>query len=102
MARARQQSQQPIFRDSSPVLTGRTIFYIGLGLAAVALSLATLRVDPLILIGAVLAIVGLVVVFKYPFAGFFIYVTLYYLRLGERFPAVAPLRLELVFSCWCR
>jgi probable O-glycosylation ligase (exosortase A-associated) len=80
------------------MVTGRMVFYFGVGVAIVAVSLATMRVDPLYLIGGIIGILGLLAVFKYPFFGFFLYATLYFLRPGERFPGLAPLRLELVFG----
>ena len=91
-------STQVAFREPGNFITGRTIFYVGLAVAIVGLSLATLEVDPLFLVGGVLGIIGLLLVFKYPFFGFFIYVALYFLRPGERFPSLAPLRLELVYG----
>jgi len=89
---------QPGTGDSSRIVTGKTVFYVGLAIAIVGLSLATLRVDPLILAGGIIGIVALFAVLKYPFFGFFVYMALYFIRPGERYPSLAPLRLELLFG----
>lgn len=93
-----QYQSPPQLREPATLVSGKMIFYIGLAAAIVGLSLATLRVDPVLLIGGILGILGLLLVFKYPFFGFFIYAMLYFLRPGERFESLAPLRLELVFG----
>jgi len=51
-----------------------------------------------ILIAAVVIPVCAVLIFRYPYSGFFIYMFVYYVRPGERFPALEPLRIELTFG----
>ncbi|PWB76158.1 hypothetical protein C3F09_01000 [candidate division GN15 bacterium] len=89
---------QSHLREPETLVTGKTVFYVGLATAIIGLSAATLKVDPAILIGSIIGLLGLLLVFKYPFFGFFLYALLYFLRPGERYPALAPLRLELVFG----
>ena len=62
---------QPHLHDTGTLVTGKTMFYAGLGVAIVGISLATLRVDPAMLIGGIIGVLGLLMVFKYPFFGFF-------------------------------
>jgi len=89
---------QSHLRDPGTLVTGKTVFYVGLAIAIAGISLATLKVDPVFLIGGIIGLLGLLLVFKYPFFGFFLYAVLYFLRPGERYVALAPLRLELVFG----
>jgi len=88
----------PIASSSGPLVSATTIgylFYIGVIVVVSAMSLV---IDPLYIIGALIGMLGLFLVFRYPFFGFVLYLLLYFLRPGERFPALAPLRVELTFG----
>ncbi|MGQ9561863.1 MAG: hypothetical protein ACUVWA_15340 [Candidatus Oleimicrobiaceae bacterium] len=71
------------------------LFYIGVIVVVSAMSLV---IDPPYIIGALIGMPGLFLVFHYPFFGFVLYLLPYFLRPGERFPALAPLRLKLTFG----
>lgn len=90
--------RQPRVGRSNPLVTGTALGYVVyIGLIVVA-SAASLVVDPLFVIGGLLGLLGLFLVFRYPFFGFVLYLFLYFLRPGERFAALAPLRIELTFG----
>ncbi len=72
--------------------------YIGYVILVVMAGLAAMVVDSIFVIGGVLAITGLIVVMRFPFLGFLIYTVIYFLRPGERFEALAPLRIEFSFG----
>ncbi len=57
-------------------------------------------INPLYIIGGVVAAAVIVVILKYPFFGFFIYLTIYYFRPAERLPGLAAIRLELIFGAF--
>ena len=55
-------------------------------------------VPPVYLIAGVVAIMAATLILRYPFFGFVTYMIIYFLRIGERLPFLAPLRVELVFG----
>jgi len=88
----------PVTPRQGPLVSANALMYLGyLGLIVVA-SAAALVFDPLYVIGALLGSLGLFLIFRYPFFGFVLYLFLYFLRPGERFTALAPLRVELTFG----
>lgn len=88
----------PVTPHHGPLVSANTLMYLGyIGLIVIA-SAAALVVDPLYVIGALLGLLGLFLIFRYPFFGFILYLFLYFLRPGERFIALAPLRVELTFG----
>ena len=77
---------------SAPVhATGAGILVIATGLAAV-LALAILFADPLFGIAGMVGLVLVWVVFEVPFVGIILYMVVQYLRPGDMFPVLAPLR----------
>ena len=83
---------------SGPVVTAATLGYAAyFGLIVVA-SIASLFVDALFIVGGLIGLLGLFVIFRYPFVGFIVYMLIYFLRPGERVEALAPLRIELTFG----
>lgn len=74
-----------------------TLYSLGLiGIGAAIINF----IHPFYIIGLVLAGSALVVMLKYPFSGFLVYLAIYYLRPGERIEGLAALRLELVFGAF--
>ncbi|MEK7775708.1 MAG: hypothetical protein AAB305_07475, partial [Candidatus Zixiibacteriota bacterium] len=72
-------------------LTLFILLCIGCGISAVF-------VNPLFIIGAILVILNVLMVLKYPMWGMLIYLIIYLLRPGELYPSLAPLRAELLIG----
>lgn len=72
----------------------------GLALAGVLLcavmGLAITRIPPLMLIGGVMGLFCGLIILRYPYGGLLLYTIVYMWRPAENYPALAPLRLELV------
>lgn len=83
--------------DSQSSALGRRIalFAIALLISAVA-GAAVVHVNPLLVLGAILCCIFVLTVMQWPFVGLLFYVLIYVLRVGEMYPALAPLRLERV------
>ena len=68
---------------------------VGISLS-VCLGVTVVRLPPLMVVGAVAALVSGYVVLRYPFIGLLCYTIVYMWRPGELYPPLAPLRLERV------
>jgi putative inorganic carbon (HCO3(-)) transporter len=79
----------------------RAAYYTFYALFLLLIGAATVRlINPLYIIGGVVAATVIVVILKYPFFGFFIYLAIYYMRPGERLLGLGALRLELMFGAF--
>jgi probable O-glycosylation ligase (exosortase A-associated) len=84
--------------ESRLFISKKTLLYLGYIVGLVIISIAAMFVDPLFIIGGAGAIIILALVVKYPFFGFFLYLTIYIMRPGERLPALGAIRLELLIG----
>lgn len=66
----------------------------GLMVFAAAVGIALIFLDPLLVFGAVIGIGAVLIVMREPFLGLLAYTLIFQLRLGEMYPALAPLRVE--------
>jgi O-antigen ligase len=85
--------------DAQSAALGRRIalFIVAL-LVSVAAGAAMARVNPLLVFGVVFCGIFVLAVMRWPFVGLLVYVIVYVLRLGELYPALAPLRIERVIG----
>ncbi len=79
-------------------ISGKALFYAAYVIGLLLIGLAAMQINPLLIIGGVVGIVGLVVIIQYPIVGFIAYLLVYFIRPGERFEALAALRLELLLG----
>ncbi len=93
-----QKIEQPALSEPRTYISRKTLFYIGYIIALLIIAAAALEVDPIFIIGGVIGVTCLVLVVKYPFFGLLLYMVVYFLRPGERFPALAPIRVELILG----
>ncbi|HEU4752741.1 MAG TPA: hypothetical protein VFU47_06500, partial [Armatimonadota bacterium] len=80
------------------------VFWTGLSLllmvgAAAVVAAGLLSLSAPIVVAAVLAFLGCLVILANPYAGVLLFLTLLYVRPEQFFPQVAPLRLPFVLSC---
>lgn len=90
------------YSTSAPsYLSARTLLYALYILGVVFLGLLATRINPLYLIGVIVAGTVALTTLKYPFFGLLIYLTIYFLRPGERFlEAIGALRIEFLFGAF--
>jgi putative inorganic carbon (hco3(-)) transporter len=72
-------------------LTLFLLLCVGSGIAAV-------YINPLFVIAGILVLLNVLLVLKYPMWGMIIYLIVYLLRPGEMYPALAPLRAEMLIG----
>lgn len=77
-------------------LSPKSLLYIAYVVGVVLIGVAICRIDPTYFIAAIIGLVILYLTWKYHFFGLCVYMTIYFLRPGERFTALESLRLELL------
>ncbi len=90
--------QDATFGTTRSIITPLHIYWLALILISITFGLAAMFVDPLYLIAAIPAIVVGVAMIKYQFFGLVVYLAVFTLRIGEMYPALAALRLELLLG----
>ncbi len=91
------QSKQPrLLLNPRAIITTRFVLYSVYAFIAAGLGLLSVLFSPFYVIGGVAGILVFGLVLRYPYFGFILYMLIYILRPGERFPELAPLRLELL------
>ncbi len=92
-------AERPDLTSSAETVLGRRIVYfLAITLIGIALGLAATRIPLLFLVGLLGGVVCLVLILMRPYVGLLIYTALFILRLGELYPVLAKLRLELVIG----
>ncbi|PKK84300.1 MAG: hypothetical protein CVT49_04005 [candidate division Zixibacteria bacterium HGW-Zixibacteria-1] len=81
--------------DKQFISTGQ-ILWLFLLTVCIAAGIASLFVNALIIVAAVILILNVVIMLKYPIWGLLAYLIVFLLRPGEMFPILAALRVELV------
>lgn len=76
----------------------KMILYFSYILSLVAVGLASVIVEPLLLIAGITGLIVLFFAWRNHFFGFVMYITIYFLRPGERLGGLEALRLELVIG----
>lgn len=79
-------------------VTGKGLIYTALVLISLASGVALFFVPPELVLLGVIGIIGAILVLKYQTVGLIFYLMIYFLRPGERYPSLAPLRVELVIG----
>ena len=85
--------------ESRSSAIGRTIaYFVGAFLLCLGTGLSMVFVEPVLVGGAVLGILVVVSVLKWPFLGLMGYLIIYQTRIAEIYPQLAPLRAELLIG----
>lgn len=82
-------------RLGDPTGLGRkVVFVLAVTGIAVLLGLLTVFLPAMLVYGAVVSSVFLLCILRWPFFGLVLYTLVFFLRIGEMYPALAPLRME--------
>jgi putative inorganic carbon (HCO3(-)) transporter len=83
---------------NSQVITPTIVAYVVLVLVCALAAAASLMVEPLYLVVAIVGIAGAFLIYRHVYLGLILYLLLFLLRPAETYPSLAPLRLEFVFG----
>ena len=72
------------------------LWWLLLGLVSIAAGVVALYVPPLIIFAVILLVANVIMIIKYPIWGLLSYLMIFLLRPGELYPALAPMRVELL------
>ncbi len=78
------------------IITSRHLAWSGFIFFCIAVALASVFVNAIFIVAGVILLVNVFLILKYPMWGLLSYLIIFLLRPGEMFPALAPLRLELL------
>ena len=79
-------------------ISSNAVFYTVYVVGVLLLAVASIKINPLLIVGGIIGVSALIIIVKYPFFGLLVYMSIYFLRLGERISALAVLRVELLFG----
>jgi O-antigen ligase len=80
------------------IITPYRLVLIGLIGVSIMMGLAILKVNPLVPIGGVIAVVIAFLLLKYDYFGLILYFIVFMTRPGEMYPALAPFRIEFLLG----
>ncbi|MBK7142902.1 MAG: O-antigen ligase family protein [bacterium] len=83
---------------SKSFITPAHVYWAALILISLTMGALALFVDPLYVIAGIICIVVGTIMVKYQFFGLVVYLAVFTLRIGEMYPALAALRLELLLG----
>lgn len=92
------ENQQATIGTTRSVVTTRHLYWVVLVGLSLLLGVLALFVDPLYIMVGLAAIVVAIIMVKYQFFGLVVYLAVFTLRIGEMYPALAALRLELMLG----
>ncbi len=78
------------------IIKSSQLWWLFLGFISISAGIVALFVHPLIIFAAIILIANVVVIIKYPIWGLLSYLIIFLLRPGELYPALAPMRVELL------
>lgn len=82
----------------STALARRMLYFTAVVLVSALVGVALLFVHPLLIVGAITAVLAGLALLRWPYVGLLCYVAIFMLRIGEVYPALAPLRLERIMG----
>ncbi len=84
--------------SSRQFITGKTLLWIGLVIAAIGVGLSVPYVNPVFIIIGIVLLLNVYLIASYPMYGLLAYLVIFLYRPGEIYPSLAPLRIELLLG----
>ncbi len=91
-------SERLIGGEQKEIISLRTLLILGLIGVSVIMGLAILKLNPLIPLAGIIAIVAGLMIVKYDYFGLLLYFVIFMTRPAETYPALGPLRIEFVLG----
>ncbi len=94
LTRSRPLDSRPEPSSAATEMGRRITYFVVAAVLSVAAGLSVVYFHPAIVFGAVIACLFVLLILRWPFLGLMLYLLIYLLRIGELYPALAPLRAE--------
>lgn len=84
--------------DDRTIISVRGLWWALLAFVCLAVGIACIFVEPLIIVALIIVLANIVLVAKYPYYGLLVYLFIFLIRPAEIYPALAALRMELLLG----
>ncbi len=87
-----------MYSDDRTIISNKGLWWALMAFVCLVVGVTCVFVEPLIIMAVVIVLANIVLVAKYPFYGLLVYLIIFLIRPAEMYPALAPLRMELLLG----